>query len=824
MKRKSATFCALLALYLAAVLSMTLGAQTKGKPATTGPATIKVDGNIIKSYIAYIASDEREGRRSPTQGYEKTAEWAAAKFKEWGLKPAGDNGAYLQDVPLTGPRSVTWTTGVPELAVDGRPFYLRDGDFAYSTASTPGTQINAEVVFVGYGISALSKGLDEYAGVDVEGKIVLVLKGSPKDAPAARSMMGGDTPASQKPEQLEGWTEESKDQAKIKAAYEKGAAAILLFDPTKLTPGQTAGGILPGVIMMPGGMAGSAPDVSYTRPFQIVTDVNERVFKQVMWRDLQDSSRGFTARIDQIRRDIRDKKIRSVATGVKAQIKGYATTTFYNEKLKNNITHNVIGKVEGVDPILKNQYVVIGGHLDHIGMTNGTIFHGADDDASGAALTMEMGRLIAANASTIKPKRTIIFALWAAEEQGLVGSNFWTKTPSDGVKMENVVANFNCDMVGLGTRIGAPRALNFPAVFGVIMKDQDPDVAKAVDPSTSGPGGSDHSGFIEKGIEALALMTSGGAGHPDYHDAGDNAEKIDPEILRKTGQFVLQGTINVANETATPLVVADRQHLYDGMRMRLLSLGDINPAGIGGGFVVINGVVQQPLPSPGPRFSVALSDVSALGGNLALIDVAAKLMTIGRVDVKPSEARWFASTGLTDAGKTALKEFETAGIVLNFINPTRALLDSLLDKASRGFIVSSVTIPIDGGLARRMKEKNVVLAVAHDLSQPAALAARLIELKQLFNGSDNLVLVSADTTMPADPYARRKIEDANQQLYLPLIKAGWTKNEIYAMVGVTPPPATTDPQAMMAAQNAMRGRLPGNFSKLLQPLPAGGAQ
>ncbi len=823
MKRKGATFCALVALCLAAV-SMTLGAQAKGKPATTGPTSIKVDGNVIRSYIAYMAADEREGRRSLTPGYEKTAEWAAAKFKEWGLKPAGDNGAYLQDVPLTGPRSVTWTTGVPELAVDGRPFYLRDGDFAYSTASTPGTQINAEVVFVGYGISALSKGLDEYAGVDVEGKIVLVLKGSPKDAPVARSMMGGDTPASQKPEQLEGWTEESKDQAKIKAAYEKGAAAILLFDPTKLTPGQTAGGILPGVIMMPGGMAGSAPDVSYTRPFQIVTDVNERVFKQVMWRDLQESSRGFTARIDQIRRDIRDKKVRSVATGVKAQIKGYATTTFYNEKLKNNITHNVIGKVEGVDPILKNQYVVIGGHLDHIGMTNGTIFHGADDDASGAALTMEMGRLIAANASTIKPKRTIIFALWAAEEQGLVGSNFWTKTPSDGVKMENVVANFNCDMVGLGTRIGAPGALNFPAVFGVIMKDQDPDVAKAVDPSTSGPGGSDHSGFIEKGIEALALMTSGGAGHPDYHDAGDNAEKIDPEILRKTGQFVLQGTINVANETATPLVVADRQHLYDGMRMRLLSLGDINPAGIGGGFVVINGVVQQPLPSPGPRFSVALSDVSALGGNLALIDVAAKLMTIGRVDVKPSEARWFASTGLTDAGKTALKEFETAGIVLNFINPTRALLDSLLDKASRGFIVSSVTIPIDGNLARRMKEKNVVLAVAHDLSQPAALAARLIELKQLFNGSDNLVLVSADTTMPADPYARRKIEDANQQLYLPLIKAGWTKNEIYAMVGVTPPPATTDPQAMMAAQNAMRGRLPGNFSKLLQPLPAGGAQ
>jgi hypothetical protein len=817
MKWRGATFCALAALCLAAVLSATLGAQTKVKPAVTGSTAIKVDGNIIKSYIAYMAADEREGRRSLTPGYEKTAEWAAAKFKEWGLKPAGDNGGYLQDVPVTGyAGNVTWTTGVPELTVDGRPFYLRDGDFSYSTASTPGAQINAEVVFVGYGISALSKGLEEYAGVDVEGKIVLALKGSPKDAPAARGMMGGDTPAAPRPDQLEAWTEESKDQAKIKAAYEKGAAAILLFDVSRISSSQAASGLPPGVIIVSGGMVGSAPDVTYSRPFQIVTDVNERVFKQVMWRDLQESSRGFIARIDQIRRDIRDKKARSTATGVKAQIKGYATATFYNEKLKNNITHNVVGKVEGVDPVLKNQYVVIGGHLDHNGMTNSVIFNGADDDASGAALTMEMGRLIAANAATIKPKRTIIFALWAAEEQGLVGSNFWTKTPSDGVKMENVVTNFNCDMVGLGTRIGAPGALNFPAIFDVIMKDQDPEVAKVVDPSTSGPGGSDYSGFIEKGIEALALMTSGGVGHPDYHDAGDDTAKIDPEILRKTGQFVLQGTINVANETATPLVIADRQHLYDGMRMRLLSLGDINPAG-GVGVMIVNGVVQQLASGSGPRFSVALSDVSALGGNLALIDVAAKLMTIGRVDVKPNEARWFASTGLTEAGKTALKEFETAGIVLNFINPARALLDSLLDNARRGFIVSSVTIPIDGGLAKRMKEKNVILAVAHDLSQSTALAGRLIELKKLFDGSDNLVIVSADTTLPADQSERRKIDEAKQQMYILLIKAGWTKDEIYAMVGVTPP-------AAMAAQNAMRGRLSGNFSKLLQSLPAGGPQ
>jgi len=243
MKRKSVKFCAHLALYLAAVLSMAFGAQTKSKPANSGTTAIKVDGNVIKSYIAYMAADEREGRRSLTPGYEKTAEWAAAKFKEWGLTPAGDNGSYLQDVPVTGAMgNVTWTTGMPELTVDGRPFYLRDGDFSYSTTSTPGAQTDSEIVFVGYGISSVSKGLDEYAGVDAQGKIVLALKGSPRDEISVRGTMGGDTPATPRPDQLEAWTEESKDQAKIRTAYEKGAAAILLFDGRWPSPGCVHGG------------------------------------------------------------------------------------------------------------------------------------------------------------------------------------------------------------------------------------------------------------------------------------------------------------------------------------------------------------------------------------------------------------------------------------------------------------------------------------------------------------------------------------------------------------------------------------------------------
>ncbi len=141
---------------------------------------------------------------------------------------------------------------------------------------------------------------------------------------------------------MEPWTEESKDQAKITTAYDKGAAAIVLFAPEKLGSAGMPGAVqmnIAAVITMPGGASPAQAGSPYTRPFLVVSDVNERVFRQVMYRDPQESPRGFTSRIDQWRRDIRDKKPHSVATGVKAQIKGYATTTFYGEKLKNNVSH-----------------------------------------------------------------------------------------------------------------------------------------------------------------------------------------------------------------------------------------------------------------------------------------------------------------------------------------------------------------------------------------------------------------------------------------------------------------------------------------------------
>ena len=193
-----------------------------------GSTQLRVDGERIKGYIEYLSTDEMMGRQSMTPGYQVAAEWVAAQYEAWGLEPAGDNGTYFQRVPIQ--RGLTWYDGVPELSVTGTPFSIVEGDFSTLPTSTVATDVSGEVVFVGYGISAPGKGLDEYATVDVVGKVVLALRGSPKDAPAVGGGFMGPGPEAE-PEPEEEWTAESTDLTKIQTAYEKGAAAILLYDP-----------------------------------------------------------------------------------------------------------------------------------------------------------------------------------------------------------------------------------------------------------------------------------------------------------------------------------------------------------------------------------------------------------------------------------------------------------------------------------------------------------------------------------------------------------------------------------------------------------------
>jgi len=810
--------------------------------------SVRVDGNVIKSYIATMSDAAHMGRRTLTPGYEKTADWAAGLFKEWGLKPAGENGTYLQNVPITGARSaLVWRLGVPELTIGGRSFHIRDNDFTVDNSSTAPAKVAGEIVFVGYGISAPAKGLDEYS-IDVKGKIVLALRGSPRDVPSAgRGMGAAQAPA--RPESEEAWAQESADAFKAEVAYDKGAVALLLYAPPAAAAGGRGGGASPAAAA-PAGARGGQPALApspFKRPFVFVSSIDDRVFRWIMWRDAQQSLNEFTAAIDNIRRDIRDKKVRSAATGLRGTVKGYDSVTLYGEQFKNNISRNVLGKIEGTDPNLKNQYVVLGGHMDHLGVTNGVVMNGADDNASGTAVAMEVGRLLAVN--KMQPKRTVIVGLWCGEEQGLIGSRHYVNNPTDGVSMDRVVAYFNMDMVGLGDAIGAPGALNFPEIFNVIMRDQDPAVAKAVLPRTGGPGGSDHSGFIELGIEALALMTSGGVGHPDYHQSGDDTEKIDPAILAKTGQFVLQGVLNLANDTQTNLLIPDRLHIYNAQSLSVTDMrsepppagrgGEAQQGGRGGGgaswryvnassnselLARVNERIQQ-LTAPaqtqagagaglgggrgggtGTRYQTGVRDAGIFNGNIPMLLQASTLLGFGRLDVSANDGSWFNfNSGVSAQGREAVKAMESNNIVVNLIDPSEKLLADMLDASARPFMVTVTGMaPISAPLISRMNQKNTVLLFECDPADANGCAGRLQGYKKQFGDSDNLVM--SVKRAPTD-----RTDAFKKSLYLALIKGGWTKEEIFAVCGVT------------VAGSGGRGGGPanGNLGKLSPPQQGG---
>ncbi|MHC4170328.1 MAG: M20/M25/M40 family metallo-hydrolase [Planctomycetota bacterium] len=448
---------------------------------------LKVDGDRIKSYIEWMSRDKLEGRRTLTQGYRQAADWAADKFEKWGLKPAGEDGTYFQNVVIK--RKFTFRAGRPDLKVGKHLFLMDEEDFSVHDASTAATSVKAEVVFVGYGISAPDLGLDEYADVNVADSIALVLKGSPNDVSPARR----DDADQEKPP--DPWKDYVSDQTKIQTAYDKGAAAILLYDINPPDPDSSRRRRRD---------PDEKEDLKFERDFLVFT-ISGRVCRAIMKTDSQESVQGFLRRLRQMKKDIGHKKAQSKLVGTKVQLKGYDRVEEYSEEKGNNKGRNVLAKIEGTDPKLKDQYIVMGGHMDHLGMYGGYVYSGADDNASGTAAVMEVARVL--SEADFKPKRTIIFACWTGEELGLLGSKHYVSEPCDGVSIDRVVTYFNMDMVGLGEKIGAPGALNFPSIWEVIKRDQDEDVMAAIEPRVGGPGGSDHSAFITKGIESLALMT-----------------------------------------------------------------------------------------------------------------------------------------------------------------------------------------------------------------------------------------------------------------------------------------------------------------------------
>lgn len=748
---------------------------------------LKVDGNVAKQFIAQLSSDAMQGRASGTDGYRQASEWAAAQFQQWGLQPAGEDGTYFQKVTL---HDFEMSFGVPTLRVASREFFVDDNDFdAVSAASSAGAAVTSDVVFVGYGIAAPDKGLDEYAGVDVNGKIVLAFRGSPHTAPAQRQMFA-DAPAEG---QASGpdtqWVEESKDITKIRTAYARGAAAILLYDPDE--SGDDAARRRGGPRSL------TVEPFPLERAFLCFT-VTERVFRAIMRTDPQESPRGMTRRIDAMRRDIQNKKAQSRATGVQVAMKGYDQVQRVDAKSGTNVARNVLARIEGSDPQLKGQYVLVGAHLDHVGVRRGYVYNGADDNASGSGVVLEIARTL--SQAGYKPKRTVIFALWCGEELGLLGSLHYTKQPCAGVTMDAMVGTFNLDMVGMGERLRLAGALNFPTIWDVIQRNQEAEIMKIIDPSTGGPEGSDHTGFIVRGIESLFLISTGGVGHQDYHQPEDDAGKIEPEMLRRAGQFVAQGIVNLADETQVNLLVDRRLERYQAVRV---SIANLNPQLKGSAWTVVDlkadtkdalqdQVLQQvrelrkPAPEPepvrGPRGGRPTSDarrpaksvargltrVDLIGADLRLLDLVLELYAIGRVDIAADNAFWVKDGRLTEEGRAMLAALQQRNVAIHLMSPAPSLLSDVVDAASKPFMVTG-TFDIPEDAVERFAARGVLWGVSFDPKAVDDFLTRVEQLKSRLGERRNIFTFLTGT---------EGLEEAKSPLYMGLLDRGWARAEI----------------------------------------------
>jgi Zn-dependent M28 family amino/carboxypeptidase len=388
----------------------------------------------IKADVVYLASDRLEGRAPGTRGEELTTEFLANEFKKAGLKPLGARGGYLQPVPLvrimTSPKSTLRAT-----KGDQTLDFVCGDDFAgTSQTQTELEEFDGEAIFVGHGITAPEFDWDDYRGIDVKGKIVVLFTNEPPSNDP--NFFGGRA-----------LTYYGRWTFKFEEAVRRGAKACFIIHTN-----ETAG-----------------YPYSVVRPLdgaQLKRDPNKPALAFAGWlsRRAGEKLLGMNGKTVEQALKAADTK------GFKAYSLGVNLTGKVSTKVEKFVSHNVVGIVGGCDAKLKDEAVVFTAHWDHLGVGRAVlgdnIYNGAADNATGCALLLELAR--AWSAQTPKPKRSALFLAVTGEEKGLLGSKYYAQNPI--IPLEKTALNLNFDMIlplGVPESVvvtGADRTTAFPTV------------------------------------------------------------------------------------------------------------------------------------------------------------------------------------------------------------------------------------------------------------------------------------------------------------------------------------------------------------------------
>ncbi len=536
----------LIFLFILSGIPATASAQPKAKPSKTATAlapptfgnTDGITAAQLRNHLEFIASDQLEGRDTPSRGLEIAALYIAAHLSRWGIKPMGDNGTYFQKVPLKRNKIDATAT---KLELNGQKFvYGEDFLSSFNSANISGSNI----VYVSHGWVIPSKNINPYQGIDVKDKIIVVVNSLPKGVTF---------------NDLQGKKAGEDFFSPPLYAQTHGAKAVIAFgnfnslanwQNTKLN--QTERGAL----------EFGTQQIQITVP---TITASPRLIAALFQGEKSNGSNVFTKAITQ---DFVEP------FELKATKKINLSVAVKTEEI---YTENVVGVLEGSDAVLKNEYVAIGAHYDHVGMNlnvpgDDKIFNGADDDGSGTVSVLAMAEAFAKGAQ--RPKRSILFIWHAGEEKGLWGSDYFTDHST--VPMDKIITQLNIDMIGRYQKPGDethPRNKLLPKpgeiflIGSKLMSTELGELSEATNKAFlnlqfnykyDDPNDpeqyfyrSDHYNYARKGVPIIFYMDGD---HEDYHQVTDSIEKINFEAMEKTVKTIFATGWALANRATRPTV------------------------------------------------------------------------------------------------------------------------------------------------------------------------------------------------------------------------------------------------------------------------------
>lgn len=459
----------------------------------TDPAQLITPKSFL-SHIEYLASDELKGRDTGSEGLRMAADYIVKRLKQWGVAAPFDNGSYFQHFLYKGRASVGEKSSLVLERNGWKKRFILGRDFTPMNFSKNGSA-SGKLVFAGYGITAPEKNYDDYAGINAEGKVLIIMRHTPWENRRNRH---------------------AHFSTKVEVALRNKAAGIVFVTDPK--------------------SAGDSDD--------LMSEVGRGSYDIPIFH-AKIAAMDFLLPDGSGLRDLQ-KKIDESGNPASFEIEGVSANLTADLTREGIVTENVIGVIEGSDPKLKNEFVVLGAHYDHVGVgtrgrDKGKVFNGADDNASGSAAILEIAHAVSRMA--VKPKRTLVFIWFSGEEKGLLGSRHYVENPV--FPLEDTSLLINIDMCGrsktgsfwlggVGTAEGLRKLCES-------VLDKTNAAPRMSEQSTRQ---SDNASFERKNIPNL-FVNSGM--HDDLHRPTDTVDKINAETGAEITRMMLHIALGTAN-------------------------------------------------------------------------------------------------------------------------------------------------------------------------------------------------------------------------------------------------------------------------------------